>query len=125
MTRKLSNIVWLTGSFAVCCVLLFVWLGNRATREPRFDPVEVKLETVEASVVQFYRDMHFIPRRLTDLVASNGIEDWGGPYARNEEISGPWGKPVGYEVLDTNAPKFRLSIDAPDSRYSMSIVYEP
>jgi hypothetical protein len=125
MTGCLSRIVLLASALIICCALILVWLHHMALREPQFKPHEIKLMAVQGSVLQFYRHLHFLPRTLSDLIAPNGIENWGGPYARRELITDGWGNPVSYEMLDSTKPIFRLSIAPPNGGERILRTYEP
>jgi type II secretory pathway pseudopilin PulG len=125
VTARRLGIACLVIAIAICSAMALGRFQLFEFSEPKIDRVKLRLMRLEGSISQFQLSMHFLPRTLQDLLSPNGLDRWGGPYARDDEILDVWGNPVVYDILDAKAQKFRLRVTDPRGGKGASIVHEP
>lgn len=60
---------------------------------------ETQLTVLAGKIEQYELDVGALPQNLEDLVRQpSGASGWLGPYAKADELSDPWRRPIEYRV---------------------------
>ncbi|MDR1076974.1 MAG: type II secretion system major pseudopilin GspG [Xanthomonadaceae bacterium] len=88
-----------------------------------------QIQTLAGKVENYQLDTGRLPARLNDLVVQPGdASGWLGPYAKESELSDPWGHPIEYRVPGEGQPFDLVSLGkdgkAGGTSYDADIKYE-
>ena len=76
-----------------------------------------QIAAVGMSVERYYLDNGAYPDRLEDLVQKPGnATNWGGPYAKQSQLTDPWGSPLEYRAPGEGGRDFDLVSLGKDKR---------
>jgi general secretion pathway protein G len=104
---------------------LSVWARHIAFSDTPYNATKAQLASLEMKLRVFHLDTQTLPKNLQGLLASDGSQNWRGPYAKSTDLTDPWGRAIQYEAIDATKPRFRLSVLETTNSPSYSVTYEP
>ena len=88
------------------------WAQHLANWEKPFNPLNAQLAALEMKIEAYQIDTGQLPRNLADLLSSNGVAKWDGPYAKDADIYDLRGNRIEYQTPSANT--FTLTARDPE-----------
>jgi general secretion pathway protein G len=93
---KRLRIVALVSALLVA-IAVIVGLGQPC----HVDLTRIRLRALQLKIQAYQLDTGRVPAALDDLLTSNGVAGWQGPYARPADLRDVWDRPIDYRITTT------------------------
>ena len=99
--------ILLAGIMAFVGPKIFEQMGRAKSQEAR-----IRIQHLAGQIEMYKLEVGRYPENLQALVRNPGLDKWGGPYAKDDDLKDAWGNDYRYTVPGTNKAFDLVSLGA-------------